>query len=705
MKSNTRYLGWIKWLRKFFYCLFLVRFNLILLVAGWLLLQVDQGQDALVSYAARNDWLKAGFWFFFWVFYWAFSIWFFARTMFRFHFPTTPIRKSDEIPDSEKVRDTIEITTDDSLFLWMKEYLPRVLGTLAFLAVAHALWSARKVVETDLTGRFLLWLVISLVLIIPFFIIVKKRRDMANAIGKSLKKRNLAIANTSFGKSLQETDIENEPAHKNLLQLIKSPWGWFVLVALGIHLVAFVFSTINPVATGTFMSAILLFFLWAGSWLPIGSLITYIGNMYGVPMISFFLIAALVFSASNDNHEIRTLGDLPERKNIDQALENWRISQENSDNKRLVLVTTAGGGIRAAYWTATVLGELHGRVDGFDNRLFAISGVSGGSVGASVYRAVLSEGVPATEVKAKSQAVLSGDFLGPAVAGLLYPDLAQRFFPNLGLPDRGVALEKGWENAYKIVMKSDTFSESLLSLYDDSRQWPALLLNATRVESGRRCVASNLKMESKERPENFSVLDDQFQDIGHDLSLSAAAHNSARFPGVSPAGHWKDDKGNINGRLVDGGYFENFGAEAVLGLMRTIDWKSKKWMEFKPVIIAISSDPNIKEPFSKTPTRKVSKFAHEILSPVKALLSARTSHGIEALQRLKQETEALGGHFFHLRMCAPEEKGDDDRKFNPPLGWSLSKVAMETIKGYLGAKCNGDKLTKLVQELASAPAR
>jgi len=46
-----------------------------------------------------------------------------------------------------------------------------------------------------------------------------------------------------------------------------------------------------------------------------------------------------------------------------------------------------------------------------------------------------------------------------------------------------------------------------------------------------------------------------------------------------------------------------------------------------------------------------------------------------------------------------------DRKFNPPLGWSLSEVTMKTIEGYLGAKGNGDKLTKLVQELASSPVR
>ena len=43
-------------MRKVFECLVLVRFNLLILGAGWMLLQVDQGQDSLISYAARDDW-------------------------------------------------------------------------------------------------------------------------------------------------------------------------------------------------------------------------------------------------------------------------------------------------------------------------------------------------------------------------------------------------------------------------------------------------------------------------------------------------------------------------------------------------------------------------------------------------------------------------------------------------------------------------
>lgn len=692
---------WIRGLRQVYNCLFLIRFNLIILSAGWFLLQTDQGRDSLISYVAGDDWLIAGFWFFLWIFYWAFSIWFFSRTMFRFRFPTTPTTSSGKGHESEMTNGAVENGLERMVFHRMKEYTPRLLGTLAFLAVAHALWSAHKVVEPQLAKRLVLWVGLSFVLIIPFFMIVNFRRHMSDAVGKKLKKRFPVAADSWLGKGLRTTKVADDPLYENLTDLFSNPWGVVVLIAAGIGVTAFVFSIIDPVTIGTAMSAVLLFFLWAGSWLPLGSLITFIGNKYGVPMITILLISAVVFSGSNDNHEIRTLGNLPKRPTVDTSLELWRENQLDNKKTNLVLVATAGGGIRAAYWTATVLCDLQGRTRAFDDALFAVSGVSGGSVGASVYRALLSDAVPDGKICAKARAILSGKFLGPAIAGLLYADLAQRFLPNVGLPDRGVALEKGWEHAYKKVMKSNRFAESLLTI-NESRPWPALMLNATRVETGRRSVASNLKLKYTGSGLSFAVLDDQLEDIGHDISLSSAAHNSARFPGVSPAGHWKDAEGEIEGRLVDGGYFENFGAETLVDLLMVIDWKSEKWKAIKPVVIAISSDPALESPYVKAPDQKAGRFAPELYSPIEALLKTRTAHGIEALRRLEQETNAIGGDFYHLRMCVSKKKGDDDEELDPPLGWSLSKVARKTIDGYLEAECNKATYELLLKRLSLA---
>jgi hypothetical protein len=53
------------------------------------------------------------------------------------------------------------------------------------------------------------------------------------------------------------------------------------------------------------------------------------------------------------------------------------------------LVVAEGGGIRAAFWTATVLGGLSGGdTQEFGTRLFAVSGISGGTPGATVHAAL-----------------------------------------------------------------------------------------------------------------------------------------------------------------------------------------------------------------------------------------------------------------------------------------------------------------------------
>ena len=74
------------------------------------------------------------------------------------------------------------------------------------------------------------------------------------------------------------------------------------------------------------------------------------------------------------------------------------------------------------------------------------------------------------------------------------------------------------------------------------------------------------------------------------MRASTAAHNSARFTYVSPAG----DLGNKNGSVIDGGYFENYGALSALELARAarVALKDEK-PGVKLVILMISSDPGL----------------------------------------------------------------------------------------------------------------
>jgi hypothetical protein len=101
-------------------------------------------------------------------------------------------------------------------------------------------------------------------------------------------------------------------------------------------------------------------------------------------------------------------------------LESRRAAIEASTNYPVIVVAAAGGGIRAAYWTAGILGSLADKPDHFLDHLFGISSVSGASVGAAMFAALVKfkDLHPAMHTRA----LLGGDFLAPVMGTMLIRD-------------------------------------------------------------------------------------------------------------------------------------------------------------------------------------------------------------------------------------------------------------------------------------------
>ncbi len=105
------------------------------------------------------------------------------------------------------------------------------------------------------------------------------------------------------------------------------------------------------------------------------------------------LILAVIFGLTNDDHWVRTAPEVPALERLGAAKRFDRWSRLNpppmlvTDKRPVILAAAVGGGIRAAYWTAATLATLES-IDGFSQDPFAISGGSGGSVGAAVYTAL-----------------------------------------------------------------------------------------------------------------------------------------------------------------------------------------------------------------------------------------------------------------------------------------------------------------------------
>ena len=122
-----------------------------------------------------------------------------------------------------------------------------------------------------------------------------------------------------------------------------------------------------------------------------------------------------------------------------------------------------GGGLYAAYQTAKFLTRMQDLCPNFAQHVFAISSVSGGSLGAAVFAGLTRTGAANDDAKpcldrladrgnfeTRADAILSRDLLAPAVWGGLFPDFLQRFMPwPLPAFDRARALEYGFEESWR----------------------------------------------------------------------------------------------------------------------------------------------------------------------------------------------------------------------------------------------------------------
>jgi hypothetical protein len=290
------------------------------------------------------------------------------------------------------------------------------------------------------------------------------------------------------------------------------------------------------------------------------------------------------------------------------------------------------------------------------------------------------------------------DFLAPVLAKFVTADFTQWFIP-IAIPswDRARALEKSWEDSYRSTAGVGTLSESFSALMDVRRagQVPLLLLNSTHVETGRRYIMTPLI----DRDLFLDATYVQAALKGSELRVSTAAHNSARFTYVSPAGRIERHDGNAYGALVDGGYFENSGLttlhELFDGLQALIASDTSRRPPVHIVVLYLCNDPlPCKGDLRESPELESERnSAGEWFAPVRALLAARNARG--GLAR-KEIGRAVPNDFIQLNVCdslrpAVPARRDSasldtfttnatrrkarDRLINPPLGWLLSAQA------------------------------
>ena len=433
---------------------------------------------------------------------------------------------------------------------------------------------------------------------------------------------------------------------------------WFIFRIL---VVAFLFLLIYryPVHFPQYIGSAAIVLLGFGSWLILATVISFIEKYLRFPVTFSILMLVIVFSFFNNNHTIRTLDTAHQsRPSIESHFNHWvDIRSEDKDSLEVYLVMAEGGGLRSAYWTSRVLERIQMQNASFGDHIYAMSAVSGGSIGSLTFQGLQQNG---KHIPTEQDGYLESDLLAPVTSALIFTDLLQKFIPfPIRQLDRARVLEKSFEES---LPDKELWKQGFLEKYTGMDE-PVILLNATHVESGKRAVISNVDLGPMN---DFQVID--FFDVQpNDIRVSTAMGISSRFPFITPPALIKTGDQKPWGNLVDGGYYENLGMQTMLDLYTIIQPLAEKMeipIRFK--FIAIRNTKALK-------SAKAVLGMTETFSPALTFSHIWSNNSNEVLQYGEQVIRANGDELYQFALQREDHE-------NIPLGWYLSPDARRRIE-------------------------
>jgi len=399
-------------------------------------------------------------------------------------------------------------------------------------------------------------------------------------------------------------------------------------------------------------------------------------------LIIFYLLAASTF---NNNTSIRTLpGHSPaQRMTVSENFTEWiRYKLETNAQDSIfpiTIVAAEGGGIRAAAWTALTLEKLQKIDSSFMDHIYAVSGVSGGGVGACFYLAHWYDQLNGQRDTVDLLAAVSADFLSDVTAGFIYHDNLQRIIPFAinGL-SRNRKLEDSWGVAYQRSMYSETMNGSFLALWNNSTRFrvPNLFINGLLAETGQKAITSNLELE---RSSVFRDDVDVLEELCSDIPLKTAASLCARFPVITSGALLKKNGDTPLGHILDGGYKENSGLETawqlclqLSPLVRQAEEQYRISLPLRILFIQNSIDGKTYDGEGSGPARVIPDLTTIIPGFLNAWDRRTTTYKDITTVLFRNPSMRERFSFYELRLQ------NQDRSL--PLGWYLSGTAIKQIK-------------------------
>lgn len=451
-------------------------------------------------------------------------------------------------------------------------------------------------------------------------------------------------------------------------------------------------------------------------------------------------------AGAGDCHDVSVEPTSACRPALKTALLEWVQSRrgESAPDQRLPLVIVAaeGGASRAAVWLLSSMRMLDTQTQGqFGKHLFAISGVSGGSLGAASYiRMLKAKGSDDgaldwenPEIRHALSTIATRDLLSATIStyflGDMFGSLVGPAWTYAGVPDRNAALEATFDalwassSGFRIADDVDTGFLGIRERAASSTQpsMPHLMLNGTDVTSGKRLITSSIRTNADSAL--FPDSGDFVRLVSRDIELATAVTNSARFPFVSPAGRFLSPTEVRDYQIIDGGYFENYGARTAWELARAIEDinAADPSINVVPIIVVVSNDleadqaPRSKggrcrkqladlnedgsqvtircdEPpvnqtcievvyagYGSSTSQQDQSIVPQSMAPILGLAATRSAHGRDALNIVKRDfcraqTSALGEprvRMIHVALPKP----DRDKGEAAPMNWVLNPEA------------------------------
>lgn len=494
-----------------------------------------------------------------------------------------------------------------------------------------------------------------------------------------------------------------------------------------------------------YVYASLLLFVWL-----FAALNFHLGRLHISSIAALLVIAMVGYSLFGRDHEY----DVTRETGPLKALTPIETVAGSKGERNLVVITSAGGGIWAAGWTALAFERLMIARPQLARETRLLSTVSGGSVGAANYLYTLLSDPTYASQGAISPATLRAIRVKSTSSSLeaVAYGIAFRDFPRIitgGLynvfPDRGYLLEHEWARIASGKLQNNILEKK--GTVDAGRCWagqqscgfldlrepiragviPAVIFNATVMELGQRIMVTPLDFpangNSFKRGQTLSEF--LFTDAASG-SLAAranvpfwtAARLSATFSFVSPAVRTKVKNPDMNKpepplwkhHLVDGGYYDNFGVASALDWLQPVLEARRDGaagLNFSRVLIVQLRG------FADMPANSIEPspgFKAALIGPLDAIFAIRegvavSRNHIDVDRFINYWNRQLAGK---VEVCTVEFV-PDLKQTAGPLSWHLSRADIANLENSWGGddkpetwnpniKLNWDRLSNFLNE-------